>query len=270
MNVLDAVRPECMAVGLAVKDKADALRAVARLAKASSVLGAVSEEEVLEGLSLRETVGTTGFGRGIAIPHCRLSSVEDFVVGVATVPDGVEFESLDGQKVRLVVFIIGPDRESNEHIRLLSVVSRVLADADAVAEMVSARSSDALREAFLRHVRDEPERTEEAGRSLFHVFVQDETLFNDLLQVFGGTEPRFTVVLEAENASIYLWRTPLFAGLWSDNPRSFSRVILSLVHKRMTNEMVRRIEQVVGPLRDSEQVLVTIQDVFYAGGSLTT
>jgi hypothetical protein len=45
---------------------------------------------------------------------------------------------------------------------------------------------------------------------------------------------------------------------------------MSLVRKPMTNEMVRRIEQVAGPLDESERVLVTVHDLFYGGGSLTT
>lgn len=270
MNVLEVVRPECAAAGLALGSKRDALQAVTRLAKANPLLSGVSEDEIVRALSDREAVGTTGFGKGIAIPHCRLEAVEDFVVGVASVPDGVAFDSLDGGDVRLIVFIVGPARDSNEHIRILSAVSRVLSDRGAVEEMVRAQSGEALAESFLRHLRGEPLPEEEPGRRLFQVFVQDEALFKEILEIFGGTEPRFTVVLEAQNASAYLWKVPLFAGLWSDNPRSFSRVIISLVRKPMTNEMVRRIEQVTGPLDESEQVLVTVQDVFYSGGSLTT
>jgi PTS system nitrogen regulatory IIA component len=270
MNVLEVVRPECAAVGLAPASKQEALRAVARLAKASPLLSGITEDEILGALADREAIGTTGFGKGIAIPHCRLEGVEEFVVGVASVPDGVAFDALDGGSVRLIVFIVGPDRDSNEHIRILSAVSRVLSDAAAVEEMARVQAGEALAESFLRHLRGEPLPEEEPGRRLFQVFVQDEGLFKEILEIFGGTEPRFTVVLEAQNASAYLWKVPLFAGLWADNPRSFSRVIVSLVRKPMTNEMVRRIEQVAGPLDESEQVLVTVHDVFYSGGSLTT
>jgi hypothetical protein len=63
---------------------------------------------------------------------------------------------------------------------------------------------------------------------------------------------------------------PLFAGLWSDKQRSFSKIVLSLVDRRMTNEMIRRLEQITGPLKDSDKVLLAVQDIFYSGGSLTT
>lgn len=270
MELTGIVRPECVAVGRELLDKDDALRAVAALAKASPLLEGVSEEEVLRGLKAREEVGSTGFGRGVAIPHCRLESVEDFVIGIMSVPAGVDFDSTDGEPVRVAVFMVGPATQSSEHIRLLSVISRVLSSPGAVDEMVSASTAEVLREGFLRRALDEPVSEKETGRSLLHVFVQDESLFSEILQVLGGTEPCFTVVLEAENASAYLWKEPLFAGLWSDNPRSFSRIIVSLVRKSMTNEMVRRIEQVTGPLEKSTKIMVTVQDVFYSAGSLTT
>jgi PTS system nitrogen regulatory IIA component len=270
MDIVNVVRPECVKAGLSPASKAAVLSEVASLAAGSPAVPETSAQEVEAGLVEREQVGTTGFGKGIAIPHCRLASAREFVVGALSVPDGVEFESLDGQTVRLVVFIVGPDKESSEHIRILSMISRALSRPDAVAEMVAAPSDEALYESLLRHLVDEPVPDKDEGRSLFHVFVQDEELFRNILQVFGGTEPRFTAVIEAENASAYLSKVPLFAGLWHDSPRTFSRVIVSLVRKKMTNELVRRIEAVTGPLSKTDSVLVTVQDVFFSAGSLAT
>lgn len=270
MNILDVVRRECVESGRTLADKAAALRDIATLAAGSSVLDGVSVEEIEKGLMDREDVGTTGFGKGIAIPHCRLDSVPEFVVGVVSVPEGVDFDAADGEKVRLLIFIVGPALESSDHIRILSTVSRVLSSGEAVNEMIGAGTGEALYESLVRHLRDEPRATRGEAKSLFQVIVQDEELFREILEVFGATEPRFTAVIEAENAGSYLSKVPLFAGLWGDNPRSFSRIIVSLVRKRMTNELVRRIEAIAGPLGESDRVLVTVQDVFFSAGSLTT
>jgi mannitol/fructose-specific phosphotransferase system IIA component (Ntr-type) len=270
MDIIKAVRPECVRAGMSPASKADVLSEVARLAAASPAIPGTTEKEVEAGLREREEVGSTGFGKGIAIPHCRLESADDFVVGAVSAPGGVGFDSLDDEKVRLIVFIVGPARESSEHIRILSMISRALSRPDAVTEMVAASTNEMLYESLVRHLVDEPVTDGEEGRSLFHVFVQDEDLFRDILQVFGGTEPRFTAVIEAENASAYLSKVPLFAGLWHDSPRTFSRVIVSLVRKRMTNELVRRIEAITGPLSKTDSVLVTVQDVFFSAGSLAT
>ena len=95
-----------------------------------------------------------------------------------------------------------------------------------------------------------------------------DAVFHEILEILTGTEPRFTAVLDAQNASAYLSKMPLFAGLWTDDPRSFCRIIVSLVQKPMVNELVRRVEAITGPLRGSDQVLITIQDVFFSGGSM--
>ena len=268
MNLFTALSAECIAAGVSLPDKPSTLRKIAKLAKASSVLEGVSEAEITAGLEQRESLGSTGFGGGIAIPHCRLKNVPDFVVGLVTIPDGVDFEAIDGEKVRLIVFIIGPERESKEHIHLLSGISQTLSIPRVVDELTAAPTSEALRESFLRHVRDELEPVKENGRNLFHVIVQDENLFQEILQVFGSVESVEAIILNAENTGVYLSRIPLFADLWSDNPKRFSQLILALVSKRITNETIRRIERITGPLKDRSDIMITVQDVFYCAGSI--
>ncbi len=270
MKLMDVLRGECVATGLVLPDKRAALAAVAKLAAQSPALGGADAGAIAEALGKREEVGTTGFGKGIAIPHCRIEGVSEFIVGLASVPGGVDFDSTDRKPVRLIVFIVGPADGSTAHIKLLSAISRVLTTDGAVDEMVAAASPEALAASFLRHSREDTEPPRDAARHLFQIFVQDEELFHTILEVFGGTEPRFTAVIEAENASGYLAKMPLFAGLWSDKQRPFSKIILSLVDRRMTNEMIRRLEQITGPLKDSDKVLLAVQDIFYSGGSLTT
>ena len=264
------VKRECVSSGVRAADKAAIIHEVAQLAAASPALAGTAAEDIERGLLEREAIGSTGFGKGIAIPHCRLESVTQFVVGVVSVPDGVEFDAMDGAAVKLVVFIVGPDLESSEHIRILSMISRVLSSDDARNEMLAAHEDESLYESFVRHMADEPRAELGEKKSLFHVFVQDEELFRELLEVLGASEPRFTAVIEAENAATYLAKVPLFAGLWGNNASSFSRIIVSLVRKSMSNELVRRIEAVTGPLSECDRVMVTLQDVFFSGGSLTT
>jgi len=117
-------------------------------------------------------------------------------------------------------------------------------------------------------VRDEPEAAGENGRNLFHVIVQDENLFQEILQVFGSIESTRAIILNAENTGVYLARIPLFADLWSDNPKRFSQLIVALVSKRITNETIRRIERITGPLKDRSDVMITVQDVFYCAGAI--
>lgn len=270
MKLHDALREECVSIAPGPKDKASALRYVAHCAKQSAILRDVDEDEILRGLEEREALGTTGFGKGIAIPHCRLEDVPDFVVGLVTVPEGVDFEAMDGKQVDLIVFIVAPAGESNEHIRLLSAISQALHGKGVVREIVSGKTIDAVRESFLRHARGGLDTEGHTGKHLIHVFVQDEDLFQEIVQVFAEMEENSVSVITSENLASYYGKVPLFQGLWSHEPGGFSQVIVAVAEKGLTNETVRRIETITGDLDKRTGVLVTVQEIFYAVGSLAT
>ena len=268
MNLFDVLRRDCIQARVQVADKPGALREVARIARQSPELASVPEAEIEAALVRREELGSTGFGNGIAIPHCRMDSVDSFVVGVISVPDGVDFDALDDEPVRLLVFIVAPAIESDQHVRLLSGISQVLSIPGAIKELVAGASDDALYESFLRHAHDKVDTQEARERVLFHVFVQEEDYFREILQVFGAMDDGAVVILDAENSSAYLAKMPMFAGFWTDNPRTFSRMIVALVSKGLANETIRRIERVTGDLKEQSGVMVAVQDVFYCEGAL--
>jgi len=268
MNLIKVFRKECVSAGAKATDKKDALRKIAALARQTETLSSLSEEDLYTALLEREKLGSTGFGGGIAIPHCRLSGVQEFVVGVMSLPSGVAFDALDDLPVKLMVFIIAPDTRSDEHIRILSSISQVLNIPGAVNEMIREPSALALRESFLRHVCDEVDESASHEYVLFHVFIQDEDVFQDVLQVFGSLKAGTTVIVDAEHSSKYLSKIPMFAAFWTDTPSHFCQVIVALVHKKMTNETIRRVERITGKLSESKGVMLAVQDLFYCAGSL--
>ena len=270
MKLADVLHKECVAVNVQPCDKGEALLEVARLAKKCSVLENVSEQEIMAGLLARESLGSTGVGKGIAIPHCRLKAVKDFVVGVVTVPSGVDFDALDAEKVRLIVFIIAPEVASNKHVRLLSVISQRLLAPKALEQILAEPTPDGVYENFLRGRDVEIDDRPRAAKNLIHVFIQSEDIFRDVLQILTGIESSSLVVVGAENAGVYLSKLPLFASFWSDEPSNFSRIIIAVVDKNLTNEALRRIESVAGDLGKSAGVMATVQEVDYVAGSLST
>ncbi len=269
MRLIDVVRPECVVTGLEIADKSAALREVARIAKQSPILESVDESVILKGLKEREALGSTGFGKGIALPHCRIRGVADFVVGLVTAKDGVEFESIDEAPAHLFAFIIAPHHESNDHIRVLSAISKVLTVPGVVDELIAAPSEEALLEGFLRQTETEDEPTVDERRSLIHIFVQEEDLFRELLQVFAGEDNCSVMIVEAENTAPYLARTPLFAGFWQDHSAPFCRVIIAVVDRRLKNEMLRRVQTITGGLEGRNDVMVAIQDLTYTAGGIS-
>jgi PTS system nitrogen regulatory IIA component len=270
MKLADVLRKECVVVNARPHDKDKALHEVARLAKKCSVLESISEQEILAALQARESLGSTGVGKGIAIPHCRLKSVKDFVVGIVTVPSGVDFDALDAGKVRLIVFIIAPEVVSNKHVRLLSAISQRLLAPKALERILAEPTPESMYDSFLRDQDVEIDDRPRAAKSLIHVFIQSEDIFREVLQILAGIESSSLVVVGAENAGVYLSKLPLFASFWSDEPSNFGRIIIAVVDKNLTNEALRRIESVAGDLGKSAGVMVTVQEVNYVAGSLST
>ena len=268
MKLIDVLRKECVVAGAQCSDKAETLRKIAQMAKESPILKDISEEDIFSSLQERELLGSTGFGKGIAIPHCRLKAVTDFVVGIVTVPSGVDFEALDGEKVTLIIFIIAPEAKSNEHLKLLSAISQTLLIPGVINELLAESSSEAMYESFLRHTHAEINTKEQTIKVMFNVFVQDENVFRDILEKLTGIETSSIVVTNTENVGAYLTKVPLFADFWRDKPSSFSKVITVVIDKGLSNETIRRIESVAGSLNECTGVMVTVNDVSYAAGSL--
>lgn len=268
MRKLRVLDPVCIKTHVAADTKEEALLQVVKAAKESKGLSSVSEDVLFAGMKAREELGSTGFGGGIAIPHCRLPEVQDFVVGILTFSEGVAFEAIDDKPVRLMVFIVGPARESDEHISLLSEISHALMIPGAAEEMIAASTPEALTESFLRHSRDDLDSKDHTSKNLFHLFITNEDKFRKVLQVFSAMDATALSVTEARTAAEYLSKMPLFAGFWNDRTEGVCYAITALIEKKLTNETIRRIEQATESLDQSTDIALAVQDVFYATGML--
>lgn len=97
-----------------------------------------------DGLRKRERLGSTGFGRGVAIPHARLNGIEHPVAALLKLDNAVEFEAADGMPVDLVIGLISPVSAGSTHLRALAAISRMVRD-DAIYEsLIQAENSEAL------------------------------------------------------------------------------------------------------------------------------
>lgn len=268
MDLSEILREECIQIGTDAKSKVSVLETIADLATKCKPLSLMSPETVLGALKERENLGSTGFGNGVAIPHCALDKSSEFVVGILIVPNGVEFDSLDGNPTRVLVFIIGPSAERNKHISVLAAVSQVLRIPGAVNEILAAKDPAIARECFLRYSLDEVESGEQTETCLFHVFVQNDEKFYEILQVFSAMETCPVSVVEAKDASAYLHDIPLFRSLWSNEPKGECKILTAVVRKYLANDTIRQINDIAGGLDKVPGVIVAVQDIFYGAGTL--
>ena len=262
---MDAFQPSCIANSTA-ESKDQVLREIADLVADSGALRAYTADELYEALRNRESVGSTGFENGIAIPHCSLENAESFVAGVLMAPQGVPFESVDGGPTRLFVFIAGPKSERNRHIGLISAVSRMLIEPSIVDRIVSAGAPAEvmriLKEKLEVHTGDDTERSK--PMNLLTIFVQQQAVFDDILRILTASVHSSIMVVEATNAGSYLDRLPLFSTYWTDTKSRFNRIIQAVIDRDLSNDTIRRIGAIPGAAGSG--VLTTVQELIYAGG----
>jgi PTS system fructose-specific IIA component/PTS system nitrogen regulatory IIA component len=91
-------------------------------------IDAQQREDTIAAIMKREELGSTGIGRGIAVPHTKHPSVHKLVGTVGVSEAGVDFDSLDGERVQLFFLLISPPERPGDHLRALENISRQLRD----------------------------------------------------------------------------------------------------------------------------------------------
>lgn len=105
--------------------------------------GNINDRDTYEkGVFKREEESTTGIGDGIAIPHCKSDSVSKPGLAAMVLPDGVDYDSLDGAPVNLIFLIAAPNTEDNVHLEVLSRLSELLMNPDFVSALKNAKSKE--------------------------------------------------------------------------------------------------------------------------------
>jgi len=126
MKFGDFVDSESIRAKLDAEDKQGVIREMAgSLAQAGKISGD-ELESIIRAILKREELGSTGIGRGVAVPHTKHPSVNRLVGTVAVSQEGVDFDSLDGEKVQLFFLLISPPDRPGDHLRALENISRQL------------------------------------------------------------------------------------------------------------------------------------------------
>lgn len=92
----------------------------------------------------RERIVSTGIGMGVAIPHAKLSSYDDFFIAIAILQKGVDWNALDGAPVKLIFLIGGPDDKQTEYLQILSRLTFALKDEERRKKMLTLNSPTAI------------------------------------------------------------------------------------------------------------------------------
>jgi len=86
----------------------------------------IDAEAALSAIMEREALGSTGVGEQVAIPHAKVSDIEDVAVAVAVKREGIEFSAADGIPVKLLFMLISPEKQMNRHLKTLARISKLV------------------------------------------------------------------------------------------------------------------------------------------------
>jgi len=115
-----------------------------QLAQLSGQRTGLDSNEILASLVERERLGSTGFGHGVAIPHGKVEGLKQIYCLFARLPDAIDYQAIDGERVDLVFLLLSPPDAGAEHLKALAAVSRVVRHVPTLDKMRGARSRDAL------------------------------------------------------------------------------------------------------------------------------
>ena len=147
MSFIDLIGADRIFLGLRAADKAQVLREIARRAGAHLKLDAAP---ILQAIMAREAMGSTGLGRGFALPHVRIDAIAAPVGFLVRLAHPVEYEAIDGKPVDVVFLLLMPVAEDGGNIAALAAVSRSVRDAGVLEAIRKAGSAAGLVAGFAK------------------------------------------------------------------------------------------------------------------------
>jgi fructose-specific phosphotransferase system IIA component len=130
----------CVKVPLEGKDKESVITELVELLDSNGML--VDKTAVLDAVFTRERTRSTGIGSGIAIPHGKCKAVKELVMALGLTFEPIDFESVDGKPVKIIILLVSPTDQTGPHIQALARISRLLLDGQFKNAIESAKSSD--------------------------------------------------------------------------------------------------------------------------------
>ncbi len=144
MRMTDFVVREAIIPDLTATSKEAVIREMVGSLGTTGFFKGADTEDIVKAVLKRELLGSTGIGRGVAIPHTKHTSVERLIGTVAVSRQGVSFDSLDGEPVHVFILLISPQDRPGDHLRALENVSRSLRDDGFVRSLRQATTREAI------------------------------------------------------------------------------------------------------------------------------
>src|SRR5262245_56329488 len=144
MRMTDFVVREAILPSLAATTKEAVISEIVESLRSTGYFQGGESDDIVRAILKREQLGSTGIGRGIAIPHTKHSSVDRLTGTVAVSHQGVAFDSIDGEPVYVFVLLVSPQDRPGDHLRALENVVRSMRDDEFVRALRESQSRDQI------------------------------------------------------------------------------------------------------------------------------
>ncbi|HOV38557.1 MAG TPA: PTS sugar transporter subunit IIA [Spirochaetales bacterium] len=124
MDIADYLSSDCIVFSHNAADKSSILESLIEAAYQAGKIR--NKHQFAEAIATRELIVSTGIGLGVAVPHAKLKTLDQFFIALGILRKGVEWESIDGEPVRLVFLVGGPDDKQNEYLNILAYIVKTV------------------------------------------------------------------------------------------------------------------------------------------------
>lgn len=142
MKLIDFMDQDMIFDGVKADDKPTLLASLAE--RVAERYPDVSPEALRRKLTEREEAGSTGIGRGVAIPHATIEGLPRTVCMLICIPNGMHFDAIDKLPVRLIFLLVSPPGETGLHVKLLARIARLVKREDFLNTVAASCSAEAL------------------------------------------------------------------------------------------------------------------------------
>jgi len=140
MQLTDVLRPEVVKMELKARTRDEAIRELVELLAKAGGLRQGDVESMTAAILKREALGSTAIGKGVAIPHAKAPTAQEFVAALGRSTPGIEFASIDGKPVNLVFLLASPPDSQRAHLKALAHISRLVSKGDLCPRILAAKN----------------------------------------------------------------------------------------------------------------------------------
>lgn len=142
MNISELINPECVQCCPEIGSKKRLLEDISELL--ARIAPQLSQNEIFESLINREKLGSTGLGKGVAIPHGRMAALDRPVCAFIKLDTPIDFDAMDERPVDMVFALLVPEDSTEEHLQILSTIAELFSDESFCAGMRQCASNDCV------------------------------------------------------------------------------------------------------------------------------